>query len=429
MTSQHEIIARLESPSRETCQLGTRISQEGPLGAHSLRLASLLHFAILNVRVLILEDSQADRIHLERIVNALGYEASVAKNGIEARDMIQMAPPDIVLVDSSMPEMSGTALTRLIREMDGRKYVYVVFVGKNSIGAMCAAFVAGADDFLAKPVHKDELEARLRAAQRIVKLEGRLRDRVDELESALRRLQVSAAMKGGVVASASIGPPPHAPSVIPPPGELSDIPAFGCIDDTVRRALSEFLGGEFTESPSRGLPVAFDAAITLTSVGLGLEITLGFSVDRSAADAISTHLFGAAEDDAMMKDMMAEIANTVMGGVKASFIAGGENLTAGIPRSATGEATAEVVSTHPWTTTLVFARDEVVITSFVAARERPTRELRAKHLAEGMVLAKDVKADNGTLLVTAATRVTATLAERLHRIAPEVKVRIIDSAA
>jgi CheY-like chemotaxis protein len=383
------------------------------------------------VEILLVDNTQADRTLLERTIVGLGHKVQIARNGAEALEAIAASSPDVVLTEWTMPETSGEALTRAIRDLDNQKYTYVVIVtGQTTLDVVRAAFSAGADDYLSKPAHRDELAARLRAAERIVKLETRLRQRVHELESALRRLEISAAMKGGVVSAAL----PLAPAMTqadrePPPGGLAQKAPFAVIEDTLRAALTEFLGGQFQRSDSVIAAPAFDTQITLTAVELGLEITLGFSVDRAGAEAIATLLLGAAEDDDMLKDLMGEIANTVMGAVKASFSAAGETLTAGIPSSGTGDLIAKLADTHAWRRQVVLASSDATIATVIAVRERPTVELRCKDLLEGMVLAKPVKNDNGSLLVAGGTRITATLADRLHRIAPNVKVRVIDSAA
>lgn len=382
------------------------------------------------VDVLIVEDSQTDRVLLERIVEGVGHTIRIAKSGADAKAMIEESPPDIVLLDWMLPGIHGEALTKHIRAIDNTKYIYIVFVtSKNSMDAMRTAFAAGADDYMMKPVHRDELAARLRAAERIVRLETRLRERVLELESALRRLEVSAAMKGAVAVTAhSMCPPPPAPVDASLPSGLSETTTWPRLDEILQLSVNEFLMGEFVQNGATPTHVDFDARITLTNVALGLEVALGFAADRGSAEALAQRLFGEPEDDAMLQDLLGEIANTAMGAVKAAFSAEGQAFTAGIPTSGRGDGASWLAEHHPWHRGRVLDHEGVHLAITVAVRQRPTRELKAKELGEGMVLARDVKDDNGVLLVASGTRVSATLAGRLGRIAPNVRVQIIDAA-
>lgn len=381
--------------------------------------------------VLIVEDTQTDRLVLERLVMAIGHQARVAKTGIEAKAAIGERPPDIVLLDWMLPGLHGEALAKWVRGADDGKYVYIVFVtAKQGVDAMRVAFAAGADDYMLKPVHRDELAARLRAAERIVKLESRLRDRVLELESALRRLDVSAAMKGARAANvASFPQSAPSPSDDSLPGNLRALPAWGRIDDVVRSAVDEFLMGEFEPGGAASSASDFDARITLTNVALGLEIALGIAADRGSVGALAERLFGAPEDDTMLQDLLGEVANTVMGAVKAAFVADGETFTGGVPTSGRGESRAWLAERYPWHRTVALTHEGVHLDMTVAVRERPTLLLGPKELREGMVLARDVRDANGVLLVAAGTRISATLATRMERSAPTARIHIIDPAA
>ncbi len=82
-----------------------------------------------------------------------------------------------------MPEMDGPTLCRRIREVKTRHYVYVVFLTVvNGKTRYHEAMDAGADDFLNKPLDREQLKARLRVAERILGLH----QEICELRGALR---------------------------------------------------------------------------------------------------------------------------------------------------------------------------------------------------------------------------------------------------
>lgn len=89
-----------------------------------------------------------------------------------------------------MPNVDGMELLERIREVEGGEYVYVIMLtAKSEMQDVVSAMGAGADDFLAKPVHRDELHVRLRAGQRITRLNREL----NETNRRLKRSQDAAA--------------------------------------------------------------------------------------------------------------------------------------------------------------------------------------------------------------------------------------------
>jgi diguanylate cyclase (GGDEF)-like protein len=94
--------------------------------------------------------------------------------------------PNVAIVDWMMPGMNGPQLCQKIRSKTDCPYVYIVLLtGKNNQEDLIAGLDAGADDYLTKPFHLGELEARLRAGKRIVDLQN-------ELISARETLRIQA---------------------------------------------------------------------------------------------------------------------------------------------------------------------------------------------------------------------------------------------
>jgi putative two-component system response regulator len=126
------------------------------------------------MKILIVEDDPVCAEILEHFLIELGYGVAVASNGRQAFDLLRSGDYRIVLSDWEMPEMSGIELCRRIRQRQLSEYVYVILLtvrgGKENL---LAGLNAGADDFLTKPFQPDELQIRLRSAERIVTLEGR----------------------------------------------------------------------------------------------------------------------------------------------------------------------------------------------------------------------------------------------------------------
>src|ERR1700692_200985 len=114
------------------------------------------------MRILIAEDDTASRLILEAALAALGHEVMAAADGEQAWQLFQAQKVEAIISDREMPRLNGDDLCRRVREGDGGKYIYFIFLTSVSDKAGAAeAIRAGADDYLMKPLNRGELEARL----------------------------------------------------------------------------------------------------------------------------------------------------------------------------------------------------------------------------------------------------------------------------
>lgn len=135
------------------------------------------------MKILIAEDERIPRQLLQFQLEQWGHSVVVAENGRRAWELLQKHDCQLVISDWEMPEMTGIELIRKIRETERAGYVYsILLTSKSERSAVIAGLTTGADDYLAKPVNKDELQARLQPGLRILELEQRLADRHRELE-------------------------------------------------------------------------------------------------------------------------------------------------------------------------------------------------------------------------------------------------------
>ncbi len=116
-------------------------------------------------RLLIVDDEPALRKALRTSLSASGFEVSEARNGEEALATLPRTPVDIVLLDISMPGMSGIEVCRKIRDLSMHIGIIMVTV-RDSEDDKVRALEAGADDFITKPYRLREMIARLRAMLR-----------------------------------------------------------------------------------------------------------------------------------------------------------------------------------------------------------------------------------------------------------------------
>ncbi len=128
------------------------------------------------MEVLIVEDDQVSRKLLSRTLSGMEYLVIEAQDGLEAWEILQQQPIQLVITDWLMPKMDGLELTRLIRQADLPNYVYIVILtSQEGIDNVIDGLAAGADDYLVKPFNPRELSARLKIGERVLDLEQRLK--------------------------------------------------------------------------------------------------------------------------------------------------------------------------------------------------------------------------------------------------------------
>jgi two-component system cell cycle response regulator len=128
------------------------------------------------MKVVIADDDDVLRHILEATLMKWGYEAVIARNGLEAWRILQEDDaPKLAILDWIMPGMDGPTLCREIRKLEDRPYIYVLLLtSKHRREDVIAGLEAGADDYISKPFDPHELKVRLRAGRRILDLQAEL---------------------------------------------------------------------------------------------------------------------------------------------------------------------------------------------------------------------------------------------------------------
>lgn len=122
-------------------------------------------------RILLAEDTTVDQrvalVNLQR----LGYDADTAENGIEALNALEGRQYDIILMDCHMPDLDGYEVTKEIRRRErGGHRTWIIGVTAQTAGDREKCLAAGMDDYLSKPLRREELRAALeRSAPRPAK--------------------------------------------------------------------------------------------------------------------------------------------------------------------------------------------------------------------------------------------------------------------
>ncbi len=142
------------------------------------------------MKILIAEDDGVSRTILRRAVEKIGHECLAAADGEEAWGLYKENPDlDAIISDWMMPGVDGVELCRRVRGHGRDTYTYFIFLtALVDREHLLQGLEAGADDYLSKPLDRDELEMRLTSALRVTELHRRLAFQNEELEKLNRML-------------------------------------------------------------------------------------------------------------------------------------------------------------------------------------------------------------------------------------------------
>lgn len=115
-------------------------------------------------RLLLVEDNEMNRDMLSRRLARKGYDVTVAVDGADGVAQALAAPPDLILMDMSLPGIDGWEATRRLKADDRTRAIPVIALTAHAMeGDRERALLAGCDDFDTKPVELARLLAKIEA--------------------------------------------------------------------------------------------------------------------------------------------------------------------------------------------------------------------------------------------------------------------------
>jgi len=146
-------------------------------------------------RILLVEDEDVQRKAIEAILKSADHQVLLAGNGGQALLVAQDKKPDLILTDIAMPKMDGKALCQSIRSTPGLETTYIIMItGLEGEVPRLESLLAGADDFIRKPLRNDDLLHRVGlgiAARSLRREVADLRSRAGQYTQAQELLAVS----------------------------------------------------------------------------------------------------------------------------------------------------------------------------------------------------------------------------------------------
>ena len=126
-------------------------------------------------RILVVDDDTGVREALSEFLLSLGYGVVAVENGEQAVEEYANNDFDVVMADLIMPNMDGMELLRRIREIKSKESIFLMVTGHPSIGTAVEAINQGADDYITKPFHLEDVKLRISKALEKQTLKGRLK--------------------------------------------------------------------------------------------------------------------------------------------------------------------------------------------------------------------------------------------------------------
>ena len=141
-------------------------------------------------RILVVDDHE-DNIEVLRLrLESWGYHTDAVNDGAAALRSVEQSPPDLILLDVMMPEVSGIEVARRVKANRSLPFIPIIMqTALDSTEAKVEGLEAGADDYITKPIDFAELKARLRSMLRIKRLQEALEERERELLEVNERLR------------------------------------------------------------------------------------------------------------------------------------------------------------------------------------------------------------------------------------------------
>lgn len=137
------------------------------------------------MQILVVDDDRAYLKLIDIFLNKYGHNALLVDNAQDAVDMLLEQDIDLVITDWHMPGTNGLELCKYLRAETFPRYIYcILLTGRQDKDSLVQGMDAGADDFIVKPFHAQELRVRINAGKRIIDLKRQISKHNQQLQNA-----------------------------------------------------------------------------------------------------------------------------------------------------------------------------------------------------------------------------------------------------
>lgn len=240
-----------------------------------------------NAEVLLVEDCANTRAHCSALLTRVGYAVEAVDDAQQALAFLKNAgerAPLVLLIDWELPGMSGLQLVSVLGSMPFRVKPYVIMLTSRSASEdVVKALNRGAHDYIKKPLQEAEFISRLGVAERTVRLQRQLVERAEELEAALKRVQLQEHLlsrdSGGDRPSLAVATPPIDPGAL----------VYNATAEVLEKLTYPVLRVSKCERPELG-GIAAWTGIAIPAMNLWLDICL--VAPSAVADLMASKVIG-----------------------------------------------------------------------------------------------------------------------------------------
>jgi len=144
------------------------------------------------LRIMVVDDQASTRQFMQAILAGAGHQVVAASNGKEALSIALEFHPQLIITDWVMPEMDGITLCKSLRATKpGQRIYLIILTALEDEDHLIEAFEAGADDYIVKPLNERVIKARLRAGQRVIRLQEEIEREREEIRRYAAELAVT----------------------------------------------------------------------------------------------------------------------------------------------------------------------------------------------------------------------------------------------
>ena len=144
------------------------------------------------LRIMVVDDQASTRHFLQAILAGIGHQVAVASSGKEALSLSLEFNPQLIVTDWVMPEMDGIELCKSLRATKpGQRIYLIILTALEDEDHLIEAFEAGVDDYIVKPLNERIIKARLRAGQRVIRMQEEIEREREEIRRYAAELAVT----------------------------------------------------------------------------------------------------------------------------------------------------------------------------------------------------------------------------------------------
>ena len=143
---------------------------------------------LLREKILVVDNARFNRTMTAEILARVGYSTVEVENGTRALEMVQVESPDLIVLDSPIPELDGLEVCRHLKSDPFTNHIPIlIFTSNGSVPDKVNSLRTGADGYLAKPIVPEELIAQV----------DEYKKRVREIELEIEEMKREERSKGG----------------------------------------------------------------------------------------------------------------------------------------------------------------------------------------------------------------------------------------